>query len=647
MNENFKKHLAKAAVGLTLLVPTVLGATAPLAQNVYAETYTVNNGNLSVGTSNTGTLTVKSGNDHQSMANKQFKLYKIFNAEVSADGKSTNYTFNDTYKAALQKVIFNRLTEEEKNYYNLKSASDVFEYLVIDYMQNLGLKNKSEDKTVEGRYSAYRYFVDDLTAEIKAENIDGDLVKVASADENNSFKITGLSYGYYLVDEVLSDNVNNAASLVLVDTVADQATITLKSDVPQIIKKIREDDNRDQIGANKDGWNDLGDYQIGQTVPYKYDVTIPDMNGYHGYYLGLEDKMDEALTFHADKKQIQVIIKKGDKSYTLKDSEYNLQTIGSNVSTEVKEAKYPDNFADKTDTFGIEITDLKSIVDANFNDMTADHENDYSNLSLDVEYAATLNDKAANATGRPGFENSVRLVYSNNPNNTGTAYNTATVAPGEQAHGTTPWDTVVAFTYRLKGLKVNSNNLSLSGAHFRLYTDDKMKNEVVIKEVDGKYIVVDADSAAGVTGVDVVTDDNGNFVINGLDSGVYYLKETVAPTNYRLLEKPIEVKIIATMPDNRDNYIKGDGATDAGLTALSAQAKEINFFNNTFNTGVSVLPTDLATGTVNITVVNENMSTLPMTGGQLMAVAMVVGAGIVVFSIYAILKKDKKDKKEV
>ena len=27
-------------------------------------------------------------------------------------------------------------------------------------------------------------------------------------------------------------------------------------------------------------WNDIGDYEIGQTVPYKYESNIPNMNGY-------------------------------------------------------------------------------------------------------------------------------------------------------------------------------------------------------------------------------------------------------------------------------------------------------------------------------------------------------------------------------
>ena len=45
-----------------------------------------------------------------------------------------------------------------------------------------------------------------------------------------------------------------------------------------------------------DGWNDIGDYEIGQTAPYKFESTIPNMNGYDTYYYAWHDKMDEALT---------------------------------------------------------------------------------------------------------------------------------------------------------------------------------------------------------------------------------------------------------------------------------------------------------------------------------------------------------------
>lgn len=717
MNNNFKRNMTKVAVGVTLLGPTILGTVTSVfnATSAFADSYQTTNGSVTVKPDNTGqtdgVITLNGANSNQSIKNKQFVFYKVFNATNAKNNESINYTFNEKYKAVVQEVVFNKLSDEYKSTNKIAKASDVSEYVAIDYIQSLNthkVDGAKAEQQVEGRYSNFRYFVEDLKNAIKSKGIDGDLVKVTSPDENNAIKVKGLSWGYYVVDEVStgdsigdgqktedattpdghkaqSEGTHFASSLVLVNTVNNEATVTLKSDYPEITKKIREDDNQDKIGKNKDGWNDLADFQIGQTVPYSNDIRIPDMNGYHGYYFAIEDRMDQALTFKADKSKIKLTLTKGDKTYTLKDNEYNLQTIGSNVSADVKEAKYADSFEDSKSTFGLEIEDLKAIVDREFANFNSNNENDYSDIKAHVEYEATLTDKAAEDTGRPGFENDVRLIFSNDPDSTGTGFNKPTTPPGKNPKGKTPWDTVVAFTYRLNGNKVNTNNLALEGAKFRIYSDEAMTKEVIVKKkesttkveetttttttqsettttsangdvntgsisaTDSKkskslndYVVVDKDSAANTQGVDIVSDADGNFSIVGLDSGTYYLKEIAAPDGYRTLKDPIKVTITAKMNDDRDHYLKGDGATEKGLQSLSGKADLTEFYHQIFKTGSSDLKADSDAGTLELTVMNETMEKLPVTGGQAMAVVLVVGAGIVGFSIYAVTKKKEE-----
>lgn len=717
MNNNFKRNITKVAVGVTLLGPAVLGTVTSVfnATSAFADSYQTTNGSVTVKPDNTGqtdgVITLNGAHSNQSIKNKQFVFYKVFNATNAKNNESINYTFNEKYKAVVQEVVFNKLSDEYKSTNKIAKASDVSEYVAIDYIQSLNthkVDGAKAEQQVEGRYSNFRYFVEDLKNAIKSKGIEGDLVKVTSPDENNAIKVKGLSWGYYVVDEVStgdsigdgqktedattpdghkaqSEGTHFASSLVLVNTVNNEATVTLKSDYPEITKKIREDDNQDKIGKNKDGWNDLADFQIGQTVPYSNDIRIPDMNGYHGYYFAIEDRMDQALTFKADKSKIKLTLTKGDKTYTLKDNEYNLQTIGSNVSADVKEAKYADSFEDSKSTFGLEIEDLKAIVDREFANFNSNNENDYSDIKAHVEYEATLNDKAAEDTGRPGFENDVRLIFSNDPDSTGTGFNKPTTPPGKNPKGKTPWDTVVAFTYRLNGNKVNTNNLALEGAKFRIYSDEAMTKEVIVKKkesttkveetttttttqsettttsangdvntgsisaTDSKkskslndYVVVDKDSAANTQGVDIVSDADGNFSIVGLDSGTYYLKEVAAPDGYRTLKDPIKVTITAKMNDDRDHYLKGDGATEKGLQSLSGKADLTEFYHQIFKTGSSDLKADSDAGTLELTVMNETMEKLPVTGGQAMAVVLAVGAGIVGFSIYAVTKKKEE-----
>ncbi|MCB5496274.1 cell wall anchor protein, partial [[Ruminococcus] gnavus] len=70
----------------------------------------------------------------------------------------------------------------------------------------------------------------------------------------------------------------SAASMIMVNTANPDVAIDIKSDFPVIQKQILEDDNQKTVGTDKDGWNDVGDYEIVQTVPYRYLTYAPDMN---------------------------------------------------------------------------------------------------------------------------------------------------------------------------------------------------------------------------------------------------------------------------------------------------------------------------------------------------------------------------------
>lgn len=491
-----------------------------------------------------GTITIN-GNSGQSLAGKSFAVYKLFNLEKSGTGTTAayNYTVNSKYSTILKEVSGKEKDQDIADYISGLSTADL------------------------------RTFSETMRSKIKAAGIQADITHTCSEAESASATIDVEDMGYYLVDETTAvAGQNAAASLVMLQTTEPNATVNIKSDYPSVTKKIQEDDNNT-------GWNDIGDYEIGQTIPYKFTSAVPDMSAYNAYKYIFHDKADSALTL--DTSSIQVKI-----GNTVVDaSKYTVVTSGDTLNG---------------DTFQIVFDDLKTATDTI---ATGD--------AIVVTYNGVINDNAATKTGRAGFENQVQLEFSNDARD------------GSDSTGKTPWDTVVCFTYKISGTKINDANETLANAKFHLYTDSACTQEVKTKLLDGQYVVthdVDAEAA------DIESDSTGNFTISGIDQGTYYLKETEAPTGYKVLESPLKVTITPTFTTDRDSYKQGDGATDTTLKSLTA----------TVEGSYQGLETDADNGDIEFSVINKKGSKLPVTGG-VVGLTIMLGAGV------AIVAKKRKD----
>lgn len=618
-----KRKIVKVLCAYALAVGVISSQVAPYivhadtnpGATIRAITASITQGGVVNFGAGTASITIN-GNQGQTLAGKRFNVYKLFAAENSKNNESINYTMNPEYADALKAVVGPKIG---------KAADQVKEYEIIDYIQTLN-NNKVEGaqraQTLEGSYSDYRYFVEELRNKIEELNINPDIVEVVDTKADNSISLEGLEWGYYIIDEATDvTGSHSAASLCIVNTANPTAEANIKSDFPSIIKKILEDDNKDQIG--NEGWNDIGDYEIGQTVHYKFTSNVPNINGYDMYFYGWRDKMNEALTFHEDSVVITITGTLGGapKTYTLQGNEYVVNTSPANG-----------------DTFNVEIQDIKAIVDREFDNKNALNENVYGQ-TVELRYDATLNDKAALKTGRPGFENEVKLVFSNDADGNGAG-----------KKGETPWDTVVCFTYKINGLKINNYDAKLEGAKFRLYSDADCTNEVYVKQGPNGYIVINRDLIGGTdhTGgtapqdaVEMVSDANGIFNIIGLDGGTYYLSETDAPPGYRRLLDPIEITVVPTFTDARNDYIKGDGGTDKILKTLEATAEVKEFWAGVLGTQNLDLDTDIEEGSINLTVVNKVGSKLPVTGSNATILLVALGSGLMGYALYKSRKKSK------
>ncbi len=540
------------------------------------------------------------GNADQSLLGKEFSIYQLMTAENSADGKSIDYTINEKYIDSLKKVV---AIEKEKE------ATEVTEYEIIDYMQSLNTNEAlyaDDELVLEGSYSAYRYFIETVMRQITADGLKGDVVvNVTETQSNNTVVVSGLEYGYYLVQDTSATEGNHTAvSLLMVSTADPDFEVNIKADYPVVTKKIQEDDTGE--------WCDIADFEIGQDISFKYESNIPNINGYSQYYYAWHDCMDDALTLQEDSIVITI---KGTLNGTEKI--YTLNTLEYDLLTDVED-----------ESFVIEVEDIKKIVDREFAAQNANDENVYGQI-VTVTYTATMNDVAALDTGRPGFENDVRLEFSNNP-----------WVNFEDETGFTPWDTVVCFTYTLDGVKVNNYGTELEGAAFRLYTDEDCTNEVYVKKLEDRYHVINEDSCYGVpaNAVEIVSAADGTFSIYGLDSGTYYLKETEAPAGYRAILDPIKLVVSANFPEDVNSYVKGEGAEDSVLN-LSVAAKIKVYVDGEYREKEVSLEVDQERGSFNLSVVNDIGKKLPITGSYAMPILIGIGVTMVLVSFKISKKK--------
>ena len=509
-------------------------------------------------------------NGNQSLVSKQFAVYKLFQAQIS--NTSINYFYNEEYKDVIEDVVSNRLNKDS-----------ISEYEVIDYIQSL-----------ENHSSSLRELIEQIRDQLVSQGYSSDTFTVTNTLEDGSIEIQGLQPGYYMIDEITSvQDTHSAASLILLDTADDSCDIQIKSDYPSIIKKIEEDDLNI-------GWNDIGDYEIGQSIPYKYETYIPDIKAYNTYKMIFHDIMDEALTFDSDSVQIQ--ISDSEKTYTVPSNQYSIVENTDNES------------------FIVQISDIKSIIDQHFS-------NGYGQKVL-FTYNAYLNEKAKDRSGRAGFENKVALEFSNNPDTDGT-----------NDTGMTPWDSVVCFTYQINAVKTNEENQSLQGAKFRLYRDENGTQVIKLKKVENVYVVMNEDYLSNAESDEMISDENGLFNISGLDQGTYYLKETQAPDGYRKIQDSIKIVITPEFTTDRNSYYENQGASDQVLETLSANCEIKQFLNGLLNSGSKALQTDVQTGSIQLKIVNQTGSKLPVTGSSMTLILLAGGSLLMIAGLYNLRKQ--------
>lgn len=368
--------------------------------------------------------------------------------------------------------------------------------------------------------------------------------------------ISGLAAGYYLVkDADNSQSGENSSYTRFILKVVGDATAELKSDVPSVVKKVQ--DTNDTTGKTT-GWQDSADYDINDSVPFQLTATLPsNLDDYTEYYLEFSDTLSDGLTYNKDAK---VYLVNGDDKTDVTSS-----------------------FTIADDGSSFKINNLKSLDGVT------------SSTKVVVEYTATLNSNAV--IGSEGNPNTVKLIYSNNPNYTGSGETSPT--------GETPEDTVIVFTYKVVVNKVDQKGKALDGAEFTLskkLADGSLQEVAVVK------------NTAGTT-----------FTFSGLDDGDYVLSETTTPNGYNTIDD-VEFTVTA------DHDVESDSPA---LKSLSGDV----------TTGSLEFTSSTTDGSLTTNVVNKKGSVLPSTGGMGTTILYVVGTILVLAAGILLVTKKRMDAK--
>lgn len=430
---------------------------------------------------------------------------------------------------------------------------------------------------------------------------------------NGTELITGentMADGYYLVVDTTQSVAQGSAYNASLLQVVGNIDIQVKTGVPTVEKKVLEDDKYNQDGGYGTGYNDVADYCMGEAVPFHLIGTVPDMSRYDTYKYIFHDTLSAGLTLNEGSIKVYAA---SDKAGTDK-AEITGWTKAVNGQA-----------------FTVSFADLKTV--------TGVSQGKY----IIVEYTATLNQSAE--VGLPGNPNTVKLEYSNKPDQSGSGNTDNT--------GNTPEDKVIVFTYELDTTKISGTEytkapegtdntlkdqdgyllddegkkvpLKLQGAEFKLHNAD---NKWAIVDSNSK-VTGWADTEEG--GSTLTSGTNGLFKVIGLDAGTYYLKETKAPAGYNLLSAEITVVITATTTNGQTWT---DGVASNALTGLEVTA------DGTAGTG------NTSTGIAGITIANNKGSTLPETGGVGTTLFYVLGGILVAGAVVLLVTKKRMNSAE-
>ena len=539
---SMSKNIARLAVtaGLTAAL-SFGGVMAPVTMAFAAEG------------DNTITITQNANNGAT-----KFKAYQIFKADVlDKDGK---------------KVVS-----------NVSWASDQAEAAVLGVLKGESGSGISDASTAQEVADYLSKTIADTTATTVVEK-DNLLNKIALAvekavpptgeafDAGAAFTVTNKGYYLFMTDAASIGAKDNYAgkkqtgtSPIFAVVGGSAVEVAEKTDIPTVEKKVMDD-------KSNSNWADKADSQMGQNVEYQLTGTVAEnVDTFDTYYYQFHDELSAGLTANQASVEVKV--------------------DGAKID--------PDKYAVSYDQ-----ENGNNLLTVTFDDLKSSGATVTPNSKIVVTYTAKLDPAKAKkvVVGGEGNENTVKLIYSNNP--------------GHDGKGESVPDTVRDYTYALKLVKEDSadSDVKLSGVKFTIQATGADEGTGI------QY--VQEDGSFGDTAYEFTTDVKGEISVKGLDAGTYTVKETHTLDGYNTLSD-FTFTITATGLDQNE-----------GANALQVTTSK--------NGSDLVATPSFDSGTVTLTVQNKKGSGLPLTGLNGVTFTWIAGGAVLCIGVAHLIRSRKQ-----
>lgn len=537
-----------------------------------------------------------------------YKAYQIFQGnlyETTENGTTKKVLSNikwgpdfEAYEADIIKALKDKYNGVDERFYDdCKTAADVADVL-----------SQHEDHAKE-----FSIIIGDI---IKARKI-----TTTHETANDTYEITGLEAGYYIViDSQIADR-DDAYSRYFLNVVSN-VEMEVKSIVPNLGKTVSggvkiDDTHNTETYYGEDDTNYGLTFNLQAMIPTdqaknaENDNSKEYLSEYENYEYRIVDIVDKGFCLKNVGEVPEVTAVKIVKDEEGNDIEKVLEGIDYTVEiiTESKKGLYKiDDLAPYTEKtiFGITINNLKELVaneniDLNPGDV------------INFKYKARLN--GSHNVGDIPNVNEAYLIYSDNPHDRNSVSRTT-----ENKTYTYSIDLELSKIAELKSQE--DKKISLPNAIFELYKKDNENKEITIAEL--------------TCGSEEAT--KGYAKYTSLGAGTYYIREKKAPDGYNKLKEDIKLIIESTLDNGTIKW-------NVTLEKTPEVSKLVHLYNEKTDENTDLdgtkLSEDKTYRSIFIEVENTSGAQLPITGGIGTVIFTIAGLSIMAIAVIC-LKSNKR-----